>query len=1621
MAIITGTINGETLPGTPGDDIVDGNQGNDIALMAGGNDVFIWDPGDGSDVVEGGSGADTVHFNGANISEVFEIFGAAGRVQLTRNIANIVMDMNDVERLELQALGGSDTITLGDLTGTDLKQVAIDFSAAGMPGVGDAAFDAVTANASSASNTIGITAIAGVITVTGLPAQMTIAGAETTDGLTVNGLNGNDKIDASTLPATAIALILDGGAGNDTILGGQGADRLLGGDGNDTVTGGSGADVALLGAGDDRFVWNPGDGSDVVEGQADVDTLVFNGSAVNEIFDASANGGRIRLTRDVASILMDLDDVERLEIHAGGGADTITVNNLAGTDVTEVLADLAATPTGSSADGVLDSVIVNATGVADAIAIASAGGKIVATGLAAAVTVDHADKTDVLSILAGAGADTIDASKLAAGKIDLLLQGGADADTLIGSAGDDRIFGNQGNDVAQMGGGNDTFFWNPGDGNDTVGGGAGSDTLQFNGANINEKIELSANGGNARFTRDIANIVIDLDDVERIAYRALGGTDTVTVNDLTGTDVKQVAIDLSAAGGGGDGAADSVTADASNAANTILLTQSDPLVENLVRVTGLPPELTITNAETIDSLQINGFAGNDKINASAILATSIALILDGGAGNDTILGGEGADLLLGGDGNDTVTGGSGADVALLGAGDDRFVWNPGDGSDVVEGQADVDTLVFNGSAVNEIFDASANGGRIRLTRDVASILMDLDDVERLEIHAGGGADTITVNNLAGTDVTEVLADLAATPTGSSADGVLDSVIVNATGVADAIAIASAGGKIVATGLAAAVTVDHADKTDVLSILAGAGADTIDASKLAAGKIDLLLQGGADADTLIGSAGDDRIFGNQGNDVAQMGGGNDTFFWNPGDGNDTVGGGAGSDTLQFNGANINEKIELSANGGNARFTRDIANIVIDLDDVERIAYRALGGTDTVTVNDLTGTDVKQVAIDLSAAGGGGDGAADSVIVNGSLGNDTAVLALVDGAIQVNGLAAQVAVAGAEAAFDRLTVSGLGGDDTIDASKLPAAVFLVIDGGSGNDTILGSQGADFLSGGDGNDTVTGGGGADSVLLGVGDDLFLWARGDGSDVIEGQADTDTLRATGGKDADVITLSANGGRVLVDVLGSGILDVDGVERIEVRALGGADSVAIGDLTGTDVTEVAVDLAAMPGGKSADAEPDAVTVNGPFAGSFTVAAVGTRMVVTNAASALTVTVDHWGKNDALILSGSAGLDVFDASLLAAGKMALQMFGGLGADVFSGGGGNDTVTGGDGNDVALLGAGNDRFIWNPGDDSDVVEGQLGTDTLTVNGDGLTQLFSLFANGSRAELVYDFSIATTDMDGIERVEFNASGGGDLVSVGDLSGTAIQQIAIDLGAPAGIGDGAADSVYLTGSAKDDSIAVALGAGGITVTGLPAQVTIAAAEAGDFLVLQGGGGNDKINAGALKADSPLLEIDGGDGNDQLTGGLGNDSLFGENQADTLRGGGGNDFISGGSDKDTLDGGTGDDILVGGVGDDAITGGTGADTIRYTNVLDGHDVITAFDGNPTGGQDSLDLDSLFDSLGVLAASRAGRVSIQDNGATVDVAVDADGILGNGFELTVATLKTADAITIGQDVLVGS
>ena len=414
------------------------------------------------------------------------------------------------------------------------------------------------------------------------------------------------------------------------------------------------------------------------------------------------------------------------------------------------------------------------------------------------------------------------------------IAGGKGNELLLGGDGTDSIDGNAGNDLALLGTGDDTFVWDPGDGSDTIEGQDGIDRMLFNGAGIAEKIELSANGNRLRFVRDIGSVTMDTHGVERVDFNALGGADLVTVNDLSKTDVNDVNVDL-----GGDGEPDRVVVNGTDGNDRVDVSGDS----TEVKVSGLAPTVAIFQPEPTDELDVHALGGNDKIDASALAAGAILFEPDGGVGDDTIAGSQGVDRLLGETGNDSIDGNGGNDLALMGAGDDTFVWDPGDGSDTVEGQFGADTMRFNGAGIAERIGLSANGRRLRLFRDVGTVTMDTDGVERVDVKALGGPDLVAVDDLSGTDVKDVNIDLAGTLGGASGDGQADQVVVSATNGDDAIDVSGDASEVKVSGLAPTVAIFHPEvRNDRLEINTLAGTDRVDSSGLAAGAIQLFVDG-----------------------------------------------------------------------------------------------------------------------------------------------------------------------------------------------------------------------------------------------------------------------------------------------------------------------------------------------------------------------------------------------------------------------------------------------------------------------------------------------------------------------------------------------------------------------------------------------------------------------------------------------------------------------------------------------------------------------------------------------------------------------------------------------------------
>ncbi len=928
----------------------------------------------------------------------------------------------------------------------------------------------------NAANTIEVSRnAAGTILVNGgaVPVRGGTPTVANTTLIQVFGLGADDVLTLNEANGALPRASLFGGTANDTLTGGSGADLLFGQSGNDTLLGRGGFDSLFGGSENDTLTG--GDADDQVFGETGDDRMIWNPGDDTDLNEGGAGA-------------------DTMEVNGGGGAErfTTTANGL------RVRFDRVDPAPFAIDIGTSENLVLNANGGDDSFS---------ATGNLAAlikITVDG-----------GAGNDTI--------------LGSNGIDFLLGGDGNDFVDGQQGNDVAFLGAGDDTFQWDPGDGSDVIEGQDGVDTMVFNGSGASEIFEASANGGRVRFTRNVGNIVMDADDVEVVDLNALRGTDTTTVNDLSGTDLVQVDTDLAGVVGGtaGDGQADTVIVNGTNGDDIIDVFGSGT---SAFVAGGLPVQIGITNAEGAnDSLVINALGDNDGVTATTVPAGIIKLTIDGGTGDDSLLGSQGVDTFLGGDGSDFIFGDNGNDVALMGAGDDTFQWDPGDGNDTLEGQDGADTMLFFGSNASESIDISANGGRVRFFRDVASVIMDLDDVESIDFRAFGGADTIVQGDLSGTDLTEVGLDLSG-PNGGG-DGQADTVTVNGTQGADVFGAAGDAGGINVFGLQATVNIFFQEQAnDRLTLNALGGDDTVDATSLEADGIQLTMNGGLGADLFLGGEGNDLINGGDGDDVALMGAGDDTFVWNPGDDNDTLEGQAGGDTMLFNGANAAENIDISANGGRVLFFRNVANVLMDLNDVETIDFNALGGADSIVVNDLSGTDVVEVDTDLAGVLGGtaGDAQPDSVIVQGTNGDDVALAGGDASGVSVFGLAAQVNITGAEAANDRLTVNALAGDDVVEASGLAAgSIQLTADGGDGDDVLIGGAGDDVLLGGPGDDVLIGGPGNDVIDGGDGDDIEIQSIG-----------TDTV--TSATRADKVWLATHAR--IVD--GKTVLDVGGKER---------------------------------------------------------------------------------------------------------------------------------------------------------------------------------------------------------------------------------------------------------------------------------------------------------------------------------------------------------------------------------------------------------------------------------------------------------------------------------------------
>jgi hypothetical protein len=588
-------------------------------------------------------------------------------------------------------------------------------------------------------------------------------------------------------------------------------------------------------------------------------------------------------------------------------------------------------------------------------------------------------------------------------------------------------------------------------------------------------------------------------------------------------------------------------------------------------------------------------------------------------------------------------------------------------------------------------------------------------------------------------------------------------------------------------------------TEVTTIESGAGADTV--------------VGGPSAEFISSGDDGDQVAPGGGDDIVILGAGDDASF--QGDGFDSVDGQSGTDRLLAAGSSDSEEFTLQGFEGTARLARDTGPATTDTTAVETMDVNAAGGQDLIDIGDLAPSDVLAVEADLGLL----DGARDQIFVQGTDGFDSMTLRPFNEDVRVEGLDPTIRIQNASPATDGLTAFGRGGTDFISAeNSLGGRIGVALDGGPGSDVIDGTDAADTLRGGPDNDAVSGAKGNDTVDLGDGNDLFTRGPTDGIDRVEGGNGTDEISASGTQADESIDVQGLLTRTRVLFGFTGSADMGGVETVGVLPLAGTDNVTVRDLAGTATKTVNLML------NSADLRVDTATVTGTQGNdSIKLATNGVMQAVSGLPA--TVNVVNPERGEKVAIDARDGGDTVDASGVAKDKIQPILKGGAGNDTIIGSSSDDTVAGGTGVDVALLGGGLDTFTWGPGEGNDIVEGQGGTDFLQMNGSGANDRFDVVPVGGRTRVTRDIENVNVDLGGLERVDLLPGPGGDIVRVGDLSGTSTDHVDVNLAFARGQtgGDDLIDRVFVDGTFGNDTINVNGAGPDVRVTGLANITTV------------------------------------------------------------------------------------------------------------------------------------------------------------------------------------------------------
>ncbi|WP_165392183.1 calcium-binding protein [Pseudomonas tructae] len=1708
--ILSGGAGNDILTAGAGEDLLRGGIGNDVLNGGAGADIYIYNLGDGQDVI-----ADDNFGNGNDKVDILRFGNSIAP-------ADLAVSRSGLDLL-LSHSNGVDRITVKNWFASNSGRYQLE-------------------RIEFADNSVWTSAE--------LNARL----------LQQLGGEGDDII---TGVSADFVQSLNGGAGNDTLTSGGGADRLEGGVGNDTLYGGSGSDL---------YLFNLGDGRDVLRDDSsfngsDIDVLRFGAGisaddiivtrSGNHVLLSHRNGqdsvmikdwfaaadGRYRLERIeftdgtlwtsamVSAPLLVQNGTEGDDVLTGPGTGNQIINGLAGNDTltasggndqltggtgNDVLyggsgSDLYLFNLGDGQDVLRDDSSYS-SGNIDVLRFGAGIGPqdITVTRSGNHVIFSHGNGQDRISVQDWFStlddrykleriefADgTVWSSSMISTAL-LVISGSEADDVLVGpSTGNQTLNGLAGNDTLTASGGNDQL--SGGTGNDRLYGGSGSDLYLFNLGDGQDVLrdDSSFASGNIDVLRFGQGISADDITISRSGNHVIlshrNGQDQVTVQDwFTSSDDRYKLERIEFADGS--------------------QWTSAYVTELSLAMNGTADDDVLAGPST-GNQTIRGLAGNDRLTA--------------GSGNDLLEGGLGNDTLDAGAGNDQLNGGSGNDVLYGGSGSDLYLFNLGDGQDVLRD------------------DSSFASGNIDVLRFGQGIGADDITISRSGNHVvfshRNGQDRITVQDWFTTSDDRYKLEWIEFADGSrwaSAYVTELSLAMNGT-VNDDVLTGPSTGNQTLRGLAG---------ND--SLTTGAGND--------------LLEGGLGNDTLTAGAGNDQLNGGTGNDVLYGGAGSDLYLFNLGDGQDVL-----RDDSSFNSDNIDvlrfgegigaDDISITRAGNHVVLSHRNGRDQITVQDwftsadsryrLERIEFAdgtvwtsamvsapLLLMTGDASDNLISGPSTgNQTLIGLAGndtltASGGADtlngGTGNDKLYGGS-GSDLYLFNLGDGQdllrddSSFNADNIDVLRFGEGIGADDITITRSGNhvilshrngrdqitvqdwftsvdgryrleriefaDGTVWTSAMISAPLLVLSGEEGDDVLTGpSTGNQVLSGLAGNDTLTasggndqlsGGTGNDTLYGGSGSDLYLFNLGDGQDILRDDSsyasgNIDVLRFGAGISANDISIGRSGNHVILS-------HRNGQDRITVQ-----DWFSTGD-----------DRHKLERIEFADG-----TV-------WSSALISTSL---------------------LVITGTAGDDV-----LVGPSTGNQTLSGLaGNDTLTASGGNDQLSGGAGNDTLYGGSGSDLYLFNLGDGQDVLRddssfasgnidvlrlGQgISADDISISRAGNHVILS-HSNGQDRITVQDWFTSSDDRYKLERIEFADGTRWDSAYVTELSlamnGTANDDVltgpstgnqtirglagndSLTSGSGNDVLDGGLGNDTLTAGAGNDRLVGGAGndklyggtgsdlylfnlgdgqdvlrddtsfaSGNIDVLrfgeGIAAQ-DIVTSRSGNHVIFSHRNGQEQVTVQdwftatddrykleriefadgtvwtSAMVSAPLLVTTGTEGNDVLLGAsTGNQTLSGLGGDDSLTSGADNDVLDGGLGNDTLTAGAGNDRLVGGAGNDKLFGGTGSDLYLF-NLGDGQDVLRDDTSFASGNSDVLRFGEGIAAQDILT-SRSGnhvifshrngqeQVTVQDWFTATDDRYKleriefADGTVWTSAMVSAPLLVTTG--TEGNDVLVGA